>query len=176
MHPPDELQDYLRGGSALSRQYRRESAPLPPRALDRRVIEAVFGDSAVVRNPAPWARKPRAYLAPMAFAASVLLSVALVLAIVFGTQTAKRSDEAPRLVRAAAHAGQSPIALTRKPQLYSSDPPRSSGQPRARPAAAWLADIDALRRAGRTREADAELRRFRSAYPDHAVDEFQSLR
>jgi hypothetical protein len=33
----------------------------------------------------------------------------------------------------------------------------------------WLADISALRRAGRGNEADAELRRFRSAYPDYII-------
>ena len=39
MHPPDDLDEYLRGDSALSCQYRRESAPTPPPALDRRVLE-----------------------------------------------------------------------------------------------------------------------------------------
>jgi len=39
MHPPDDLDEYLRGDSALSCQYRRESAPAPPPALDRRVLE-----------------------------------------------------------------------------------------------------------------------------------------
>jgi len=136
MHPPDELDEYLRGDSALSCQYRREPAPSPPPALDRRVLELV--------RAAP-ARSP--YLAPLAFAASVLLSVALVLAIVFGPQTAKRVDDAPRVVRVA----------------YSSYP-----KP-ARAPKAWLADIAALRRAGRNREADEELRRFRSTYPGLAI-------
>jgi hypothetical protein len=36
-----------------------------------------------------------------------------------------------------------------------------------RTPSAWLGDIAALRRAGRDREADAEFRRFRSAYPDY---------
>jgi hypothetical protein len=33
----------------------------------------------------------------------------------------------------------------------------------------WLGDIAALRRAGRDREADIEMRRFRSAYPDYLI-------
>ena len=39
MHPPDDLDEYLRGDSALSCQYRREPAPAPPPALDARVLE-----------------------------------------------------------------------------------------------------------------------------------------
>jgi hypothetical protein len=163
MHPPDELEEYLRGGSALSRQYRKAAAPLPPPALERRVLQASAAQAA-----APDAKPP--YLAPLAFAASVLLSVAVVLAIVFGPQPAKHRNEAPRLVRTAAHAGLAPNApLGRMLDLYSSDPPR------ARTAAQWLADIDALRRAGRNSEADAELRSFRRAYPDRAGGERQLL-
>jgi hypothetical protein len=66
------------------------------------------------------------------------------------------------LVRVAAHTDASPkLPLDRRLQLYSSDPTR------ARAPSVWLADIAALRRAGRNREADAELRRFRSTYPDY---------
>lgn len=158
MDPPDDLDDYLRGDSALSRQYRRESAPAPPHALDRRV----FG---LAREAHGTAQRLTPCLAPLAFAASVLLSVALVLAIAFGPQTAKRVDDAPRLVRVAAHAGASPTTpLNRTLQLYSSDPKFSRAPP------VWLADIAALRRAGRNSEADAELRRFRSTYPDYSTD------
>src|SRR6202021_4076079 len=95
------------------------------------------------------ARAKSPYLAPLAFAASVLLSVALVLAIVFGPQTAKRVDDAPRLVRVAAHPDLSPNSpLGERLKLYSSDPRG------ARVPSAWLADIAALRRAGRDSEAD----------------------
>jgi hypothetical protein len=154
MHPPDDLDEYLRGDSALSGLYRRESAPTPPPALDRRVLELsrAAGEPAAphASRPSQNARgasiaSPR--LAPLAFAASVLLSVALVLAIVFGPQRPKRVDDAPRVVRVVAHA---------EVQL-------------ARPPSAWLTDITALRRAGRNREADEELRRFRDAYPSYPV-------
>jgi hypothetical protein len=154
MHPPDDLEEYLRGDSALSRQYRRESAPAPPSALDRRVLESSRGTG---QSPC---------LAPLAFAASVLLSVALVLAIVFGPQTAKRLDQPPRVIRVAARTEVSPAAsLNHHQRLYSSDPQL------ARSPSDWLADIAALRRAGRNGEADAELRRFRSAYPDYSSGE-----
>jgi hypothetical protein len=170
MHPPDDLEDYLRGDSALSREYRRESAAAPPHALDRQVLklsrESPHESSQDASSPQARShaahgssRSPRAgapYLAPLAFAASVLLSVALVLAIVFGPQTAKHVDEAaPRLMHAVARADAPRL------RLYSSDPQL------VRSASAWLGDIAALRRAGRNREADAEFRLFRSAYPDY---------
>ena len=159
MDPSDDLDNYLRGDSALSRQYRKESAPAPPHALDRRVLR-------LSREAQGTAQRLTPCLAPLAFAASVLLSVALVLAIVFGPQTAKRIDDAPRLMRVAEHANASQNApLNRKLQLYSSDPLH------ARAPSAWLADIAALRRAGHDSEADAELRRFRSTYPDYPTGE-----
>jgi hypothetical protein len=159
MHLPDDLDDYLRGDSALSRQYKRESTPMPPHALDRRVL----GSCSEVQGTA---QRLTPCLAPLALAASVLLSVALVLAIVFGPQTAKRVDDAPRLVRVAAHAGAAADAsLNRRLQLYSSDP-RSERAP-----SVWLAEIAALRRAGRNSEADAEFRRFRDVYPGYSTAE-----
>ena len=159
MDPSDDLDIYLRGDSALSRQYRKESAPAPPHALDRRVLRLSRQEQGTAQRLTPC-------LAPMAFAASVLLSVALVLAIVFGPPSAKRIDDAPRLVRVAAHANALQDApLNRKLQLYSSDPKH------ARAPTAWLADIAALRRAGHDSEAEAELRRFRSTYPAYPTGE-----
>jgi hypothetical protein len=151
MDLPDDLDEYLRGDSALSRQYGRESSPVPPHALDRRVLR--MSREAQGKSPC---------LAPLAFAASVLLSVALVLAIVFGPQTTKRVDDAPHLVRIAARAEVPADApLQRKLRLYGNDPQH------LRAPSVWLADIAALRRAGRNGEADAEYRRFRSAYPGY---------
>jgi hypothetical protein len=146
---PDELDEYLRGDSAVSRQYRRESAPAPPHALDRLVLKLAL------RSAKSKARRRSQSLAPLAFAASVLLSVALVLAIVFGPQAARRSDDKPRVL---------------KVSVYKTEPPRAvQVSPRERNPAVWLEDISALRRAGRDREADIEMRRFRSAYPDYLI-------
>ena len=147
MDQPDDLDEYLRGDTALSRRYRRESATAPPHALDRRVLR-------LSRQAQRTARRLTPCLQPLAFAACVLLSVALVLAMVFGPQAAKRMDDnTPRFVRIAARVG--------VPPLYGRD------LSHARPAKVWLADIAALRRAGRNGEADAEYRRFRSTYPDY---------
>jgi hypothetical protein len=146
---PDELEEYLAGESALSRQYRRESAPMPPHALDRLVLNAA-SKSAKPKTPLQGQG-----LAPLAFAASVLLSVALVLALVFGHQAAKKADDEPRVL---------------KVSVYKTDPPRAApASPRERNPAVWLEDIAALRRAGRDREADIEMRRFRSAYPSYLI-------
>ena len=149
---PDDLNEYLRGDSALSRVYRKEAAPMPPPALDRRVLALSSPRGAHSKSPC---------LAPLALAASVLLSMALVLAIVFGPQKAKRDDDSPRLIRVAARADLSPA--DRRLHLYSSDPTRS------RAPSQWLADIAALRREGRISEADAEYRRFRDTYPAYSI-------
>jgi hypothetical protein len=146
---PDELDEYLSGESALSRQYRRESAPVPPHALDRLVLNAAI-KSAQSRTPL----KSQS-LAPLAFAASVLLSVALVLAMLFGPQVVKKAEDKPRVL---------------KVSVYKTDPPRAApASARERNPALWLQDIAALRRAGRDSEADIEMRRFRSAYPDYLI-------
>jgi hypothetical protein len=190
--PQDELDEYLRGGSALSRQYRRLPAHEPPRALDVQILSR----ARVVPASPRAARSKSMCLAPMAFAASVLLSVALVLAIAFGPQSVKVKsvDEAPRVYRAVAHGGEHATAqaarppkavraalheivprFNQDPRLYSSDPPRlrttTPTVEAARNPVAWLADIAALRRAGRGAEADTEFQRFRAAYPNYPADD-----
>jgi hypothetical protein len=93
-------------------------------------------------------------LAPLAFAASVLLSLALVLAIVFAPQV-KKPEGQPQVVRV---------------RMFKSEPPRAApASPRERNPELWLEDIHALRRAGRYTEADLEMRRFHSAYPGYII-------
>ena len=144
---PDELEEYLRDDSALSREYRREIAPQPPPALDRQVLRHARVPSRASQN-----------LAPLAFAACVFLSVALVLAMLLGPPTLKKPDDTPHVVQVRNYQREAPRAV--------------AASPREEPAK-WLADIAALRRAGRNAEADAEMRRFRSAYPNYmaAIDE-----
>ena len=144
---PDELDEYLRGGSDVSCQYKRESPPEPPHELDRLVLESAGS----LKTKTPF--KPQS-LAPFAFAASVLLSLALLAAMVFGPQV-KKPDDKPQVVRV---------------RIFKSEPLRAApASPRERNPALWLEDIHALRRAGRGNEADAQLHRFRSAYPDYIV-------
>jgi hypothetical protein len=153
MTEPDDLEEYLRGDSELSRHYRLQAKVQPPRALDRLVL-----------TNARQTRRKSPYLAPLALAATALLSLGLVLAIVLGPRAARHADSAPHLQRVAHRADVgAPAPLGRALQLYSSDPAQVRGP------AAWRADIDAMRRAGRTAEADAEDRRFRNAYPRYAA-------
>jgi hypothetical protein len=143
----DELDDYLRGGSDVSCEYRRRPSPAPPHELDRLVLESAGS----LKSKTPF--KPQ-NLAPFAFAASVFLSLALMLAMVFGPQVKKPDDKA-QVVRV---------------RIFKSEPPRATpASPRERNPALWLEDINALRRAGRGNQADAEMRRFRSAYPDYII-------
>jgi hypothetical protein len=143
----DELTEYLRGDSALSRQYRREPANLPPPGLDRLILDAA-------RPRRPKSARNSQRLAPLAFAASVFLSVALVLAIVFGPQAVKKNDDKPHVVQVRA---------------FKTAPPRAGLASRERNPAAWLEDIEAMRRAGHDSEADLEMQRFRSAYPTYLI-------
>jgi hypothetical protein len=132
----DELDEYLRGDSPLSRQYRDEIAPEPPHALDRAILRAARGNG--VKSPC---------LAPLAFAASVLLSLAMVAAVILAPASTRRGSDAPRVTHV---------------RLYSE--PADTRSP-----SAWLADIAALRRAGRLREAAVEMQRFHSIYPHYIV-------
>jgi hypothetical protein len=136
MDPCDELNEYLSGGSALSRDYRSQNTPEPPHALDRLVLRAALGRP--VKSPC---------LAPLAFAASVLLSLAMVAAIVIAPASSRRASDAPRMT---------PVHL-----YNDSNDTRVPSQ--------WLADIAALRRAGRLREAAVQMQRFHSLYPHYIV-------
>jgi hypothetical protein len=74
--------------------------------------------------------------------------------MVFGPQI-KKPDDKPQVVRV---------------RIFKSEPPRATpASPRERNAVLWLEDINALRRAGRTAEAEVEMRRFRSAYPGYII-------
>ena len=55
-------------------------------------------------------------------------------------------------------------------RIFKSEPPRATpASARERDPVLWLEDIDALRRAGRRDDADAQMRRFRSAYPGYII-------
>jgi hypothetical protein len=145
----DELDDYLRGAGPLSREYQRNASPLPPQTLDRSVLAAAQS----LANSRRFDKSQR--LAPLAFAASVFLSLAVVLAMVFAPQSAKKTDAKARVLQV---------------RVYKSEAPRAAvTSVRERDPGIWLQDITALRRNGHALEAEVEMRRFRSAYPNYVI-------
>ncbi|HEY2144666.1 MAG TPA: hypothetical protein VGH12_01255, partial [Steroidobacteraceae bacterium] len=76
----------------------------------------------------------------------------------------KKLDDVPHLMRV--RSVQPAAARTAEPRTAA---PRVSADVRERTPAAWLNSIEALRRAGRSDEADAEMRLFRRIYPDYAT-------
>ena len=163
----DDLQKFRLDSASVSRAYHRLPAPAPPRTLDVRVLHAARTAQAAACTAAERTPVRSQYLAPLALAASVLLSVAVVLAMVFGPQAIRRGEESPRMLPAAARAARhdAPPGIIQNRQLYTSDPPA----PRETPSA-WLARIAALRKAGSEAEADVQYRRFLEAYPAFARD------
>jgi hypothetical protein len=75
--------------------------------------------------------------------------------MIFGPQAARKTDHKPRVLQVS---------------VYKADSPRAApASARERNPAAWLEHITALQRAGRDGEADIEMRRFRSAYPNYLI-------
>jgi hypothetical protein len=82
-----------------------------------------------------------------------------------------RSEAAPPVSAEAqrAVAPESAETLQRMASPAAKSAPYAAARDEARPPRTreqWLKDIEALRRAGRTADAEAELARFRAAYPD----------
>lgn len=165
----EDLEQFLRGDSELSRAYRRASAPLPRASLDRRILD---------RARATLARSGMPGSGSWAYAASVALAFAVIFAVAYAPRGIDRADDAPHFVRTATHGSNAsglnfmyPTIKGRsaRPPLYSSDPPAARARSGADSGWAdphrWLARIAALREAGRDAEADEEYRRFRAAYP-----------
>lgn len=106
------LEEYLRGNSPVSQQYRALPDDLPPPALDRQVLaqaRAALGEQAVVGRPR-WVR----WGAPMAVAASAVMALSIVMQgglqeaeIAINTQMI---DEASAPMAAPQSAAQAPAA------------------------------------------------------------------
>ncbi len=179
----DRHVEYLRGSSEISRIYRAASRQSPPAALDRHVL-------AEARTPPR--RSP--HRITLSLAASVLLALTAVIALTLVPRTIRRGEDGPRFLRTtmrsseangmhlvyptikAAPAAPRDLArgiIGRNSQLYSSDPAGSrapgGASPQSADPAAWLAEIAALREAGQTAAADAQLQRLRAAYPNFAA-------
>jgi len=182
----DDLDDYLRGNTDVSRAYRQLSNPKVPPGIDQKIAaharEALSDDGGRTPSAAPRmrdlnkpvVRKP-SWFAPFSLAASVLLSAAVLLAIAFDPHARIHKDDKLRILPAVAHR-----EIVRR-QLYTSDPPHSrslavDGAELApmrvdvlrKDPQEWLARIESLRRSGRTRAAELELQEFRKVFPNFA--------
>lgn len=163
------LDEYLRGDSALARAYRETGREEPPAHLDAAIL-------AQARAAAPrHGGKPR-WLMPLSLAATVVLSIGVVL-LMSKQGVAPEPTEVP-LPAAPAVKEKPPIATPKAaPTVAPKEAPRFEPRvftPKEMPAVKapeqWLAEIEALRKAGKHAEADAELEKFRQRYPDYPLD------
>jgi hypothetical protein len=164
-----ELDQYLRGDSEVSAAYRDlESAPPPGQDVDARVLrmsrQAAANSAPLTGARTVLARRPT-WFAPFALAATVVLSVALVLAVILEPAKQRRVDDSAHWVYAAAHKSDRLPLRTEAPATPG--PRAESNAPRD--AQSWLTRIRELRHEGRFLEADAEFRRFRAAFPDTVI-------
>ncbi|MDE2295143.1 MAG: hypothetical protein KGL36_06745 [Gammaproteobacteria bacterium] len=92
MIDPDrgELERYLCGDDELSAAYRRLPQPTPPRILDRRVLDRARG-----------ATRRRPWREGLAYAAGVLLALAVLFAFEIQPRGPRVADDAPHFVRTA---------------------------------------------------------------------------
>ncbi len=183
----EQLERYLRGGSALSRAYREASGELPGPELDRRILEEA-------RRAA--GRERRRWLVPAALAAAVLASLGLATFVFERGELERPAAQAPvptgqdRVLEGA----DKPAAMRKKESAETKtratdapaphapareEMPAETGSPTtSAPVAgavgldpeAWLAHIEALRRQGREAEAEASLKAFRERYPNYPVE------
>ncbi len=147
-----------------------EFDPEPPRALDDSILKQAREALESTR------RKPRTarWAVPAALAATILLCLSVVLNV-----SLRPRPEPTRSLEAARDAAPPPVPAAAPPAAARATlpaAPAALAKRRAEVSAvdapppdpkAWLARIESLRAAGRTAEADAEMSRFRAAFPDY---------
>ena len=144
-----ELREYLHRKSALSMGYKKVYVEAPPPELDRAVKAR--------------ARRALQWLGPAALAACI--AIGLMGGLVIGVS--KFMDVAVKAERHAKEINTPPVTVAIDAKSLSME----NAAPEAGPTAEqpgreqWLAKIDALKKEGKQAEADAELARFRAAYP-----------
>lgn len=173
------LDEYLRGDSPLSRAYRETGREEPPAHLDAAILaqaEAAVGTR----------RKPRWFM-PLSLAATVVLSIGVVLlmsregvtpvpmetplptpgAPVLKPTTPGVIEKAPVVTPKATVTPKEAPAVT--PKEAPRFEPREVVIPPKKSPETWLAEIEALRKAGKHAEAEAEMAKFRQRYPDYSI-------
>ena len=164
------LDEYLRGDSALSRAYRETGREEPPAHLDAAILAQARAATVPRRGG-----KPRWFM-PLSLAATVVLSVGVVLLlsregvtpVPMETPSPMPVAPAPKLTAPTA-----PAVVEKAPAVTPKEVPRFEPRevviPPKKSPEAWLAEIEALRKAGKHAEADAELAKFRQRYPGYPL-------
>lgn len=184
-----ELEEYLRGGSALSRAYLEAGREQPATGIDERVIRGAR-DGLQESRP-----RDRRWRIPLSAAALMLLSFGLVLRL-----TTEPVDPVPREMKSASPESTPEVALRRLPDGARTEKARAveaagstkvavdvaSGEVTgdcagtrslAAPKAGddspedRLAVVRCLRDAGEAAAAQHEIARLRAAYPQHRLPE-----
>ncbi len=169
------LDEYLRGDSALARAYRETGREEPPAHLDAAILAQARAATAPRRGS-----KPR-WLMPLSLAATVVLSIGVVLLMSKQGVAPESMEPPPSVVPAPAVTEKAPVAMPKAvvtpkempavtPKETPRFEPREVAIPPKKSPEAWLAEIEALRKAGKHAEADAELEKFRQRYPDYPLD------
>lgn len=181
------LDEYLRGDSPLSRAYRETGREEPPAHLDAAILAQAKAAAAPRRRG-----KPRWFM-PLSLAATVVLSVGVVLLLSregvtpVPMETPSPMPDAPALKPTAPTAPavveKAPVVTPKAtvvpkeaPAVTPKEAPRFEPRvftPKEMPAIKtpeqWLAEIETLRKAGRHAEADAQMVEFRKRYPDYSL-------
>lgn len=148
------LEDYLHRKSALSMGYRRVYVETPPPELDRSI-------EARARRALRWLLPGLlAAVIAIGFAYSINIGVNRYMGAMLGAEKNIQRTNKEIAEQAEKERLSAPISVIIDPAALAKD---SSAQPTREQ---WLAKIDALKRAGKKAEADAELKKLRAAYPD----------
>ena len=178
------LDEYLRGDSALSRVYRETGREEPPARLDAAILA-----QAKAATTTRGGSKPRWFM-PLSLAATVVLSVGVVLLMSREGVTPVPMETPspmpdvpvlkPTIPTAPTVVEKAPVVTPKTTVVPKEAPvvtpkeaprfePREVVIPSKKPPEQWLAEIEALRKAGKHAEADAELAKFRQHYPDYLL-------
>ena len=174
------LDEYLRGGSPLSRVYRETGREEPPAHLDAAILAQAKAAVGARRS------KPRWFM-PLSLAATVVLSVGVVLLMsregvtpvpmetpspIPDASTPKPTAPTTPVVtpKATVVPKEAPVVTPKEVPRFEPRVFTPKEVPAGKTLEQWLAGIEALRKAGKHAEADAELAKFRQRYPDYPLD------
>jgi hypothetical protein len=166
-----ELEAFLKRRSPMHRRLSDSDSAEPSVELDRLVLnrarEAIKTPSQPLFRTSRWAL-------PIGLAAAILVAFTVVLNIEHheakvasnASPAAEAAPQAPAPMMASNRAVVTQDAPAPQPAPASAPPAAAAADPHSSPDT-WLGEINRLRAAGQTADADRELAAFREAYPKH---------